>query len=355
MNPNIPIPPKEIFAQDTNPFKQVAREKNDVFWIDRTECPDEGGIYIYKFGAEPLTSTVTPKETEEYEKKGEEILLTLKKLLDDVGFVLIPNGNQVNLVPLKIFEANQLKPNLDTRIDTLYPEKGFPTPEALWACNLAKRFLIRQVKFLFEIKFSLLFLPNKLKKIDDWLYGYNKLAKMILAPYYLKDIRYSAFCRELRTLIGEFLKGIGFLENTAESFARTFSTLIEYDTAYRYRIEDILSETTYDKLKITPRSEIKRLLGVFAQRENKPHLVQKFKWIGLGLSFALLIPKIKRAFNKALDQIDFTKLQLDEADRYHVLRLDGYEFMGRTIEDRIGEYVKRHNGNPPIFAYIQAE
>ena len=356
----LPQPPKKIFEYNLTQTTQITQEKQDVFWIANTKYPEDGGIYVYKFGADILpTPEITPEKTEEFKRKGEEVLRLINKLLNGSGFILMPNGGQVALVPLEVYEKNNPKPDLSTRIDVLYPEKGFPTPEAVWACSLAKKFFIKQIGFLFKIKFLLLFLPNKLKILSKWLGDYNELAYAALIPYLLDDIRHSAPCRELRVFIREFLGEIGggeIGEEASDRFAKIFATIIEYDTAYRYRIEDILSETTSEKLKTAPRREIKHLLGIFAQREfRRPLLVEKFKFVGLGLYFALLLPKVKKAFINALDKIDFTKLQLDEADRYHVLKLDGYEFLGRNIEDRVQEYVNLHNGNPPRTISIQSQ
>jgi len=196
---------------------------------------------------------------------------------------------------------------------------------------------------------------SKIKLLERWISEFNGLAENVLTPVYLKDRYLCKLSGELLKLIREFLTNIGIQNNKAEEFARNIATLIEYDTAYKYRIEDILSETTSEVLKNDPRREIVRLLNIFAERDANITTQTKFNSVGKLFSLILIVPRIKRAFQKAMDSIDFTKLQLDEADRYHVLKFDRYNFMGRSLEDRYNEYLRMHNGFPPMMQTISSQ
>lgn len=270
----------------------------------------------------------------------------------------MPSGNQISLVPLEIYETNQSKLDFNTRVNELYPQKGFPTPEIVSTNNWVKRFFLSQLRFFIKNKILLLglvFVPFK-KKINVlgwWINEWVEVSEIALRTHLMKDNYYSVPCRAIWKFIEVFLKEIGI---TNPLFPKMFAHLIEFDTAYRFRIEDIASEADVDSLYNNPRKEINRLLGIFTEREPiRPHLVAKFKYIALALSLALFSRRIKGAFRKALLAINFEDIQLDEADRYHVLRLAGYQFLGRPIEDRIQEYVKLHNGNPPQTIRVQGK
>ncbi len=100
----------------------------------------------------------------------------------------------------------------------------------------------------------------------------------------------------------------------------------------------------------SPRKEILRLLEIFKKREPKAHIVERFRAFVSIASLILLLPRVKKAFRDALSKIEFSRLQLDAADRYWVLTIQNYEFMGIPIEERAKIYTAMHpNGLPPAF------
>jgi len=284
----IPYPSPEIFWRNTNSIAQVVAEQQEVFVIDRVEYPESGGIYVYHVG--------------------------------------IP-----------------------------YPQKGFPFPEAIAAINVAKRLLISQIRFLATTevllsRFFFLLLPykRKIKVIEKWLKEFCGTVDTTLEPYYLKENRYSPIASELIKFIDRFLVELGIDYLIAYGTARIFATLIEYDSAYRLRLEDIFSESSKEKMLENPSKEFERLLHIFRLREVHPLIQDRFASLVKIVSWFLVIPRIKKAFKKALKYTTFSNLQLDEADRYHVLRLGGYKFFGESTEARREKYLALHNGNPPL-------
>jgi len=237
----------------------------------------------------------------------------------------------------------------------LFPSKGFPTPEAILAVNHVKRFLMGEIQTVMktDLKYFLalaVFLPwkRKLKIFNIWVKDFVVLSDQILNSYYLKPERMSPLGRELNSTITKFLNELGADSFLVSGFARVISTLIDYDSAYRLRIEDLMSETSKELILVQPIQEIKNMLRLLVERDSKRKDLQgKFKAIGYALSALLLIPRIRKAFKTAIIKSDFKRFQLDEADRYHCLRMAGYEFLGRTIEDRFQEYIDMHHGEIP--------
>jgi hypothetical protein len=309
----IPQTPKEILQKKLTTLEQVTRQKQAVFFVDDSvfpgglELPESGGVFVHKQG----------------------------------GRVIMDRG----------------QPKLVDQIKCLYPEKGYPDPNAVGANNIAKRVLMGYVSFFANPAvimgmFGILFLPfsKNVNIIRRFVDNCHNMMRTLQDPYYLEEIRYSNPCREIRKMAKEFLLALGI----KSSFPKDIAHLIEYDTAYRYRIEDILSETTKEKLLKNPRKEIKRLAEIFKQREPKGHLFQKFNYFSSLARLALLHPKIKRAFKKALEVVDFKQMQLDEADRYHVLKYSGYDFLGLDAQTRAKMYVEMHHGNPPQMIEISS-
>lgn len=100
----------------------------------------------------------------------------------------------------------------------------------------------------------------------------------------------------------------------------TVAHVLEYDSAYRLFIQDLLSETTKDALLQRPYREIRRLLQISDRRlAQNPVVRKKMHYIGHIFLILLRIP----SFRRKLSQGDFSKLQADESDKYWIsLRTD---------------------------------
>lgn len=234
-----------------------------------------------------------------------------------------------------------------------FPKKGFPFPEAIWHNNMAKRIFVSMAKTFAQKSMALpvvgfIVLPwkYKLQNIQRMAESFNEICSWILESYYLKADRYSNPCRSLRKLSENFLIGLGVEKITAEVFAKNLATLIEYDDAYRYRLQDIFSETGRLSLRENPVQETKRLVDILLKRE-KTHAEKSFTALGRIASYALYHPKIRTALNGALSISkfslkDWNMLTMDNADRYHVLLRNDYDFTGRTFDERVEIYKGLH-------------
>ena len=234
--------------------------------------------------------------------------------------------------------------------------------QAALANNIVKRQTMMIVLSLANKDMALpilgfLILPykTKLKIITRFLENYTRNADYIMEQVYLKDRFMTPCAQEIKKILTATLTNSGINSILSEKTARVFSHMIEYDDAYRYRIEDIASETRAMWIKDKPRQEIKRLLRIHSEREivHKENLRRKFRAFGNMLSLLMLFsPKIKKAFTDSLCPDTFKYLQFDEADRYHCLLRDDYQFEGRPLADRVAEYEKLHNGKyPPVIKY----
>ena len=225
-----------------------------------------------------------------------------------------------------------------------YPRKGHVYGEALRDCFYPKRILINLIKFLGDkdnIPFFIVFalMPKWLRGriIGRAISSFAAIVNDVLYDHYLHPQFNTSICRALSEPIMTFLKEIGVEEVHAFRMSLIFITLLEYDMAYRLRIEDLLSETTKEKLMKDPVGEAERLIKILAQRDpSRPRLVDKFarfvKIFRYGYWF------IRKPFKKALAQANFELMQLDDVDRYQVRHWTGYNWFGMTIEERIEKW-----------------
>lgn len=226
-----------------------------------------------------------------------------------------------------------------------YPKKGFVNEYVIQVNNYAKAGIITWIRLLASKQLLPLYLvfllfPRrmKIKIAERFIREIADMGLKFLDSYnhkhYLNFLYYCEISRELDKFLSLFLKNLGISELASIRFAFMFASLIEYDTAYRYPLEDLFSASSAEKLIENPRKEVTRLAKVFVQRTKKKDLPEKFLSFGRLLGWMLIIPRIKKAFIKALKKIEFTKLQLDEIDSYQARNGVAYDFYGMTKEER---------------------
>ncbi len=265
---------------------------------------------------------------------------------------------------LHIFERIEVKPEGGMFLHfkgLAHPKKGFPFPEAIHMINIVKRNIMMLVHTVAsrEIKFAavgLILTPHKQKVslVTKFLREFVRSNDYLLTNIYLKEKYMTPCSAEIYKFLLLFLNEMGIPFQVAKGAAKIFSTVIEYDDAYRYRIQDLMRESSEEKMIADPAKEIKRLLLIFDAREKAgDHLKGKFRAVGRLISFMFMSKKIKRAFTATIYSLNFEDLQMDEADEYHCLTRDDYEFGGKTIEYRLEIYEEIHKGEyPPMVEMI---
>ena len=245
-----------------------------------------------------------------------------------------------------------------------FPRKGFFTPQAVYANDLVKRFLMSAVNILGTkamtmpmAGFAILPWKMKLKIIERALGEWTRFADYIYQPYYLKENRMSPCTRELWKIGTKFFKELGVNEAIAVSSARVFATMIEYDDAYRYRVEDLFSasfDVRSDAMDY-PRKYIKFMQKTYQERERWDVVKTKFNAVFKILNLALLHPKVKAAWRWAFFDADWKAIMLDAGDTYHSLSWDNYDFRGHTLVERMELFKQYHPDGkyPPLVEIVK--
>lgn len=210
-----------------------------------------------------------------------------------------------------------------------FPMKGHTSPETMLACNAVKRLFIVGVKTLSV--FALFIGKAKL------LEGFNDISWKIIGSH-IRRYQYMTPCaKEIQDFIVRFLFDFKIPMPSAVRFAKIFSALIDYDQAYRYRIEDILLETSKDALIDRPIREILRLTKLLKERDN-PGVADKFVSLVRFICPLLLLPRVKNAFRDAVRMSNFDNFQLDDIDRYWCSIRTDYRYEGLSNEERKAKY-----------------
>lgn len=214
-----------------------------------------------------------------------------------------------------------------------FPRKGLVYPEAVEANNWIKKILIGLI--------------GSIAHPTTALENFARIAEYSFRNHYLQRRFYNKFSRELWKLTYLFLKKLGVSSDVAYRIGKIVAHIFQFEEAYRFRLEDLFSETTKEAL-LTGRKELNRLFKIYLRRE-------KFVNVGIGgldykfgsamklLKFALLFPNVKRAWQFALEEMEIENLQMDNADRYYSNTYTGYDYRDKELDDRFNESVDTYN------------
>lgn len=207
-----------------------------------------------------------------------------------------------------------------------YPMKGWYEPQIIAELNNIKAIILRVAQFPLMI-----LLINKEKAMIAFNGIYDKMFHYTLNEPYLLPA-----AKGFYTFTSQFLIHIGIDKIIAKQFCFRIAHIIQYDDAYRYRLQDILSETTHAQITSKPRQEFLRLIKILEQRTPKGNLVaNKLKYVLIPVSYLLFVPKYRKAFINAMTEGVLKDMQYDDADRYWAcLKNDDYLFTGRSVEER---------------------
>ena len=266
--------------------------------------------------------------------------MVLKRELFEKQFTAqesVANEGKVFYRIYKVEDENEIRTWIE---GAQYYQKGIATPETLSFVNIAKRLFVEITKNLSKWYFmpSLLLigmLPPKrhLLALQGILEGFNGVLDKVIGPYILKPKHMTESARELRIFIFNFLLAYGISERESKLTSDIISHFIEYDNAYRFRMQDLFTETSKELLMKQPIKEIKRL-ALLSQERDSAGVSVKFQRVIKLASLILLIPRVRKAFKKALEISIFENLQFDECDEYWVSMRTDYDYFGEKPDVR---------------------
>lgn len=205
-----------------------------------------------------------------------------------------------------------------------YVMKGHTSGEVLYLFNVVKRLFIQ---ILWNFHISLVLRPNK--TVDAFI----DVSLKAITPFLRRDDELMPFTKEIRRIFDTFFEKIGIIQHYR--LANILAHILEYDTIYRARIQDLIDETNKSKL-LTGRTEIKRLLNIYQSREHtgNARVKNNTERIAKLLTYALYVPSIREAYRAAIFQAEFLNLYQDEIDIYWNAFRNGYNFSGKIYTQR---------------------
>ncbi len=170
-----------------------------------------------------------------------------------------------------------------------HAHRGMPTAEAVRAIDIVKK-LIRSPLVLFPKRFL-------------------KIATLALGPYVMQEKYMQPCARELRRMIGGELGVI-------------VSHIIEYDSAYRIRLQAMLESVDADLLARRPWHALRMMVHANFI-DDYPSVHRKVKYMALLCGVALLLPPCRHRWQKSWFHSCYRLLLPTDRDRYWLsLRTD---------------------------------
>ncbi len=174
-----------------------------------------------------------------------------------------------------------------------YPHyvRGYPTFQAVQAINIVKKALTASPL---------------------------TVALTTLAPITMRQELMCPVARELRKMIsGQCSSSFRF------RLGLILSHIVEYDSAYRLRLQDALTATSQEALRRAP---IREIWACVAHNRKNDYLAvhKKIRRVAWVLTIMLLWPPLRSKWRAALSACHWEALLPDDADRYWIAQRDDY-------------------------------
>lgn len=202
-----------------------------------------------------------------------------------------------------------------------YPAKGFPFEKAIWGIDPVKRATLSLLRFLASkpmryLFLFLFFMPFRTRLFKAFLHEYAEFTNICLQRVYLQPRFCCVMVRELHRAFS-----LMDLNNDEKLIASALCMFLEWDDAYRYRVQSLFNRIVDKEEFLKHPSEAIRLLVSGAHMTDDPTMKLKWEKVGMFISLALRVKKIKKFFLKFMGLLDFEKLKLDKADLYVAKKL----------------------------------
>lgn len=170
---------------------------------------------------------------------------------------------------------------------------------------------------------------------------YYVLMEYVLRYDCLVDKRYCVSVREMKRVFDLMIERMEGWKKKLLMIIRNFVVVtMEFDSAYRFRWQDIMIEVKKEELVVGGRRQVKEIERLFKILKSRERQEMDRKWDKLReyLMPALRFSKFFRGLmSEFFKEVDLEKLKPDEGDRYFDLLRKDYDFFGKSLPERIEE------------------
>jgi hypothetical protein len=241
-----------------------------------------------------------------------------------------PSSDSGKITGLSLNEDNTLSTFM---VNERYPVNTYPDIQTVWftayyknvipliANSLAKQNWFQRIITVLALKWNFNVFP-------EW---FERMSKM--GHFLLKDEYYCKPVKELRKI----LKG-----KIDERVLDAMTLVLEYDSAYRFMLQDILPILDKEKFDKEPIKELQRLFDIFISRNDggEQKMINIFKFIKFYLK---VNRKLLKQVKEIVKDLNLKEIDPSDADRYWMLYLRAYRCFGLDPENAQKQYLKLKN------------
>ena len=284
------------------------------------------------------TSTLTGEAKITKPLSDHEALIENMRLMNEIvmhmkEIPMLPSEKPNDVSPLQRVEFPDAGGVLTYMEGHEYPYKGFPYHEFVDRIDLVKKIVRGTLSGIYhELKKK-----NKLwflTLIPSLWVAKSAVRSGIFVVYRIMErfrLKKERYCPAIRELYRAFdVDNVAWNVEERELRVRmrdAVCMLLEFDNAYRYRMQDIVPELNQEAIRANSTSEIGRLLDIMADREKTQEIKDTWTLFRLVVRWYLRFDKqMKNILRDVLSNLDLDKMKLDEGDRHYCLKRKDYTF-----------------------------
>jgi hypothetical protein len=212
-----------------------------------------------------------------------------------------------------------------------WPERAWPFREAVFAIDTVKRAIMNTAKFCLSIPRNI-FSPSKI--VRSAIEQFTDYTDIVFTRWgvYWKPQYYCTSVREIWR-VGMEMAGDDIV---SQRLVKAICMILEFDSAYRYRFQDLMGEFSWSNYMKNPAKELVRVMTI-GQSRDPNGTGPKYETIIRLIPWVMRITCIRNGLEYFFGYVDLEKLKLDEIDWYRVLVWGDYNFRGLTLNDRLEE------------------
>ena len=218
--------------------------------------------------------------------------------------------------------------------DEKYPVIGYNDFQSVWVVATYKRLFPLIAKNVSRMGFfkrgiavlGLLFSSNILAEWFEFIFAMHNVLP--------KEEYYCPAVKEIRKVLKW---------RVDERLIDGFTAILEFDTAYKYPVQDILPLLDKQAFNKNWKKELTRLLGILLERAN-PQDAIKFKNIGkLVVLYLTCNRKALKKVKEIVHEINLDNIAPSREDYYWMCYLATYNCFGMTVQEREEIRIKLNN------------
>ncbi|MDD5178324.1 MAG: hypothetical protein PHT54_03545 [Candidatus Nanoarchaeia archaeon] len=123
------------------------------------------------------------------------------------------------------------------------------------------------------------------------------------------------------------------------------SLILEYDSAYKNRVQDVLPLLDKSKLKgFSAIKEVSRLVDILIERDYEEMRNEKWRPLKKITKMVMLLPKIRKEIIAILKDIDLDKIAFTKEDLYWIRQFPSYKWLGKNTSENLKDNIRIYGG-----------